>query len=113
MPYITPDLNYYAVGDDVAEGSVKVAVRPTREHVLTDNWLDDPLDPAVCWRTKTAAEIDAEKTARAELFDNPKRGARAQAWVNYQFIKDPTLYATPLAYWKAIKIAYRNRPWKQ
>ena len=64
----------------------------------------------------TQAEIDAyeaeENVKNTDLFANPKRGAKAQAWVNFLFVKDPTLYADQLAYWKAVRLAYRDRPWR-
>ena len=48
---------------------VECAPRPSVSHALADNWQSDPMNPAVCWRNKTAQEIDdeAEVEATAEL----------------------------------------------
>jgi len=45
---------------------VECAPRPTIDHVPADNWQSDPMNPAVCWRTKTAQELDAEKSSKVE-----------------------------------------------
>ena len=59
MPSILPSGKYYDAPYPVADASVECAVRPTGK-VLTDNWQDDPMNAAVCWRDKTPAEVAAE-----------------------------------------------------
>ncbi len=107
MSYLDKKGNYY--GGDKQPGSVDAQERPDIDSVLIADPLSDPLN---CWRVKTAQEIGAEKNAEANKFATTKRAAQAQAWVNYKFIKDPSLYATPKAYWDAIVVAFRDRPWK-
>jgi len=63
MAWILPSGNYYDVTDHVATGSKPVAVRPSKDHVLTVNWETDPLNAAIAWRSKTPAELNAEDDA--------------------------------------------------
>ena len=80
---------------------------------LSDTWEDEtvlPTEQELIDAEPAAIAAQNEKTVA--LFGRPRRGAKAQAWVNFLFIKDPTLYADQLSYWKAIRLAYRDRPWK-
>ncbi len=56
--YRKPSGVYIEVHDHtpVNEKLIEVALRPSHDHVLADNWKDDPTDPAVCWRTPNADE---------------------------------------------------------
>lgn len=50
----------------------QVALRPSLNHVFSDTWNTDPMNAAVCWRLKTAAELTAEKdTALQDFLDSP------------------------------------------
>lgn len=64
MPWILPSGNYYDATDHVATGSIAVAQRPSKDHVLTPNWEQDPLNAATAWRDKTPAELNAEDDTR-------------------------------------------------
>ena len=58
----------YIVLDDstpVSEFLVQVCQRPSENHVFSDNWQSDPMNPLVCWRLKTSQELDTKKTAVA------------------------------------------------
>lgn len=63
---ITPDGSYYDGAGPVAAGSVHCAARPSASHVLATDWQTNPTDPAVCWRLKTQAEIDAENVVELD-----------------------------------------------
>ena len=49
----------------VKEWLSEVAQRTSINHTFSDNWQTDPMNPLVCWRLKTALELDAEKTVIA------------------------------------------------
>ena len=49
----------------VSETLVQVSQRPSKNHTFSDNWQSGPMNPEVCWRLKTALELDAEKTVIA------------------------------------------------
>jgi len=61
------NLAYIVLRDDVhtQPSLVECALRPDENHTLTDSWQDDPMNPSVCWRPKTAQELDAEKDDEA------------------------------------------------
>ena len=65
--WILPDGKYYAGFAPVTAGSVAVAPRPTVYHAYTGT---PSLDPAICWRPMTQAEIDAIKAALASSVAN-------------------------------------------
>lgn len=83
MPWITPDLSYYDGIGPVASGSVVCAVRPSTGHVLNETWQTNPLDPAVCWRLKTQAEIDAENETEFDGYMDTKKVLRLLFEINY------------------------------
>lgn len=45
-----------------------VALRPSAAHVFADGWATDPLNAAVCWRLKTAAEVNDERDGELQAF---------------------------------------------
>ena len=45
----------------VRESLSEVARRLSVNYIFSDIWQSDPLNPEVCWRLKTALELDAEK----------------------------------------------------
>ena len=49
----------------LGRGGIECASRPSTDHAISDNWQSDPMNPDVCWRLKTAQELDAEKTTVA------------------------------------------------
>lgn len=56
----------------VGASLVEVALRPSPDHTFTAAWEANPLDPAGCWRLKTAAELQAEHDAAWQaLLDSP------------------------------------------
>ena len=65
--YRKPAGHYIELQDKipVSETLVPVCSRPSKTHAFSDNWQSDPMNPLVCWRLKTAQELDAEKTATA------------------------------------------------
>jgi hypothetical protein len=65
---------YIELGDDIPVSNtlVPVALRPSANHIFSDTWDTDPLNPAVCWRLKTAPELTAEKNTELQDFlDSP------------------------------------------
>ena len=65
--YRKPAGHYIPLEDNipVSETLVCVAERPSKNHTFSDNWQTDPMNPLVCWRLKTALELDAEKNTTA------------------------------------------------
>ena len=65
--YRKPTGHYVPLEDfiPVSETLTPVAERPSKNHTFSDNWQSDPMNPEVCWRLKTAQELDTEKTAVA------------------------------------------------
>lgn len=61
--------------DDTTPVSItltQVALRPSLNHVFSDTWNTNPMDPSVYWRLKTAPELTAEKDAGLQEFlDSP------------------------------------------
>ena len=49
----------------VSASLAEVVERPSKNHTFSDNWQSDQMNPLVCWRLKTALELDAEKTVIA------------------------------------------------
>ena len=71
--YRKPNGIYLEVQDNtpVSDQLVPVALRTSLNHVFSDTWNTDTMDPAVCWRLKTAAEQTVEKdTALQEFLDS-------------------------------------------
>lgn len=68
--YRKPSGGYIELGDavPVSTSLVQVAVRPSPNHVFSDTWNTDPVNAAVCWRLKTAAEANAEKDGELTAF---------------------------------------------
>lgn len=63
----------------VSDTLVEIARRPTINHVVADAWATDPMNPAVCWRLKTAPEQDAEKNAELQAFLDSAGGKALKA----------------------------------
>ena len=65
--YRKPSGHYIELQDStpVSETLIPVCQRPSKNHTFSDNWQSEPMNPLVCWRLKTAQELDAEKTAVA------------------------------------------------
>lgn len=55
-------------GTAVSTALVQVALRPSAGHVFSDTWQTAPMDPAVCWRAKTAGESTTEKNEELQAF---------------------------------------------
>ena len=68
--YRKPSGAVIEVSDDtpVSNTLVQIAARPSPLHTVADNWATDPMNPAVCWRLKTQAEMDAEKNSELQAF---------------------------------------------
>ena len=106
MPYILPSGAYYDATNYVNEASVECAPRPGTDYVLADDWQNDPLNPAVCWRQKTAQEIDAEKESRADLFRDIKPAFAATLEIIYENSAEMQSAFPSI---NAFKIAVRDR----
>ena len=63
----------------VSDTFVEIARRPSILHTIADNWATDPMNPAVCWRLKTAPEQDAEKNAEFQAFMDTAGGKALKA----------------------------------
>ena len=85
---------YIELGDNtpVSETLAQVCQRPSENHVFSDNWQSDPMNPLVCWRLKTALELDAEKTAVAT--DALKLVAACLLEAVFDMKSNPTNYPT-------------------
>ena len=61
--YRKPAGHYLPLEDSVpvSKTLIPVCERPSKGHTFSDNWQTDPMNPEVCWRLKTALELDAEK----------------------------------------------------
>lgn len=61
---------YIELGDDmpVSTQLVQVAPRPSVNHIFSDTWATNPLDPSVCWRLKTTLELTTEKDVALQEF---------------------------------------------
>ena len=57
----------YVESLQLEKNHIECCERPTEDHLLADNWQSDPMNPSVCWRTKTAQELDVERDAEASL----------------------------------------------
>lgn len=44
----------------VSDRLTEIALPPSEDHVTSDNWFTDPMNPVVCWRLKTQAEKNTE-----------------------------------------------------
>ena len=58
--YVAPNNGWYC-GETPEIGSIECANRASQDYLLADNWQSAPMNPLVCWRLKTALELDAEK----------------------------------------------------
>lgn len=76
--------DYIEVQDNtpVSATLVPVALRPSPNYVWGSSWQTAPLDPAICWRTKTAAELTADKDAELQAFLNSPGGKALRAIKN-------------------------------
>lgn len=101
--YRKPTGAYIELNDTtpVSDRLVEVAVRPTRNHVFSDTWTTAPMDPAVCWRLKTAPEITAEKTGELATFLATSGGKALLALVNVLIAKNVLTLAE-------VRAEYRN-----
>ncbi len=82
--YRKPSGVYIELSDNIPVSNtlVRVAPRPSVNHVFADNWQTDPLNPAVCWRLKTAAEMTAEKDGELQAHLDSVAGKIDRAIIN-------------------------------
>ncbi len=95
MKYYRKPSGQYISREDyipVSETLTPVCQRPSEKHTFSDNWLSDPLNPLVCWRMKTAQELDAEKTIVAS--DALKLVASCILEAVFDMKANPTNYTT-------------------
>ncbi len=72
--YRKPSGAYIELSDatPVSTDLVRVAQRPSPNHVFSDAWDTNPMDAATCWRLKTGPELNAEQDAGLQGFlDSP------------------------------------------
>ena len=93
--------------DSNTQVHLKLVTKPVDSRL---NDTEDGIRPAT--QAELDADIVAEEAKVVNAHADTKRASKAQSWVNYAFIKDPTLYGTRLEYWTAIKAAFRDQPWK-
>lgn len=67
------------------------------------------IDPEVCWRPKTAQELNDELDVQAVEFKHIKMVIAAFAEIAFVFIKAPSTYATIGAFKQAILQRYREK----
>lgn len=67
---IREDGNSHGSYNNIPEGFVESA-EPAPDQVLGDNWASDPMNQMICWKDKTAQELDNEKTIEASKLANP------------------------------------------
>jgi len=60
--YLKPEGIYIALEDHIPvnERLILCAERPSLNYIPKTGWETDPMNPTVCWREKTRAELDAE-----------------------------------------------------
>lgn len=102
MNYMNRALQYYQ-GDKAEPWDQPCAARPSPDHVFTGTIS---LDPVIMWRTKTPAEVDAEKTARVEADFVAALALRALVDIVYPLLPDPK--PTKAAVLSAIKARYKE-----
>lgn len=67
----------------------RVALRPSPNHTFTTTWATNPLDPAACWRLKTAGELDADKDVTVDAILAVAPALRAMVDVLYPYLTNP------------------------
>lgn len=79
--YRKPSGHVIVLDDATPVGShlVEIAAQPSPAHKIADDWATDPMNPAVCWRLKTAPEQDAEKNAELQAFLDSAGGKALKA----------------------------------
>lgn len=102
--YLRPDGTYYE-GDLASPLDQPCAPRPAG-YVFTGT---PSADPSVCWRPKTAQELNAELDAEASEFRRIRLVVAAFAEVAFAFIKAPSMFATAAAFKQAIMQRYREK----
>src|SRR3990167_2134049 len=76
--------------------------------ILSEIWKTDPLNPSICWRSKTAAEMDSEKTEQAVNLADYKLVDLAKAQIDWNTITDlKTKFPTFAEYKQAIIDRYK------
>lgn len=101
---------YIALSDDTPHSDtfVEVALRPSIDHVFSDTWNTDPMNPAVCWRLKNDQELDDEKEAAAQKLLNTPLALKAFAQITWNASTElKTAYLTYAAYQTAIIQRYK------
>ena len=94
--YRKPSGAYIELSDStpVSELLALVAHRPSTNHVFSDTWQSDPMNPLVCWRLKTALEMDAEKHETAISDPVLKMGGAAILEAVFDMKQNPANYPT-------------------
>ena len=102
---------YIEIGDNTphADSFVEVALKPDNNHVFSDNWQSDPMNPAVCWRPKTPAEIDAEKDALASLLADLKPVIESVLEIIYENPDLNAAFGTINQFKLAVKDRYKSK----
>lgn len=94
--------------DAVPTSHVECAPRPDG-HVLNETWASDPLSPEVCWRLKTAQELDTEKDVKAAAMAEPKKLAEALVETIFEMRQTPAAFSTVPAVQQRLFQNYRSK----
>ena len=101
--YRKPAGHYIKLEDSVpvSETLIEVCERPSENHVFANIWITDetartfnPMNSAVCWRLKTAQELDAEKTETAMKMADIKLVAACLLEAVFDMKANPANYPT-------------------
>jgi hypothetical protein len=91
-----------ADGTPVSDTLIKVALKPSADHVFADGWATAPLDPAVCWRVKTAQELTAGKDSEFQAFMDSMAGKAFKSLATALIKKGTVTLAEIRAEWRAL-----------
>lgn len=78
-------------------------------YILDDLWQTDPLNPSVCWRLKTAQELDNEKEAIAQLLGELKPVIESVLEIIYENPDLNAAFATINLFKVAVKDRYKSK----
>lgn len=99
----------YLISPRLQPNCIECAERPSEDHLLSDTWQDDPMNPAVCWRPKTIQELDQEAEVEADKELQQLKALKALAiWTGNQLGLDVTQSAVRQQIFQEIKSIYKQ-----